>query len=74
MGRWHGWHRRVEGRWYYLVASMTGAGAAGAISWNCGSGRSFGGFESLVQQQDEATSATVAAANAVRMRIMGMFG
>lgn len=58
----------------YLVASTTGAGAGCStwISWNCGSLRRPGGFESLVQQQEAASSARAEAANVQTGRIMGV--
>jgi hypothetical protein len=52
------------------VASISGAGWGAWISWNCGIGRSLGGFTSLVQQQEAVTHAVAEMAIALRMRFM----
>jgi len=54
----------------YLVASISGAGWGAWISWNCGIGRSLGGFTSLVQQHEAVTHAVAEMARALRMRVM----
>jgi hypothetical protein len=59
-----------QGKGYFSGRTSGAAGASAWISWNSGSGRSFDGFESLVQQQEAAIRATLASINAEAMRDM----
>lgn len=54
----------------YFSLSTSISGEAGKISWNCGRARSFGGFASLVQQQEAANNAKEETTSAEIMRIM----
>jgi hypothetical protein len=65
---------RTKGKSYFSGRTSGAAEASPWISWNCGSGRSFDGFESLVQQQEATIRATLASINAGAMRDMVVGG